>query len=700
MSLEVGNKENKGNMNSSKKISRKVTFSDTATDKTNRSNNMKLKQNKAKNSNTSNTKIDNNYIDNEENISEINDTNIKNNEESEDEESEDEESDNEESEDKESDNEESDNGGSDNEGSDNEGSDNEGSDKERSDKERSDNEGSDNEGSDNEEGEKEEIEENNKEVEEIENKIERKDVEEEIREEETVKELYSVITGNVYMGESVDEMRIEMIKVKSFLQEHGNIMGLKGKMMEIHKTIFVEELREFTEREKKNYGDIIEIEFKDDKQLMERKYRNTELLRLYGYIDSVLFGKRRAAYGGKMTFFAQPDMREIMDKGIEYYYYRVGECTIEQLMERYEFYELLHMASILFLIAKREFIATTMRTKEEMASLVMLALDSVDIDPRTILTINGPIYIHKNIEYNIYSLDPSKLIDISSQQGIIIQDYTLKELYHEYLLLEFQPTFFLSSDSHLHLEENIENNITTTGELISEIDTPIYYGIGDGLHTYQVFSEDELHQSFFTNKSFINPRTKVEFSLVSIRKLLTLTKKQSLSSLIQQLINQQQIIPIFNIDLEPHKERISNIKENLMAMFNIGIEFSDIQNRMIYIEQEDIELRSTHRVIEPIWRQKLRDNIYYQLDLLNKNPLNDIMWLLTFKNNTIHVDTSNPLNTLSGQLELLVTCTDLGLFDTISFLGNKLMITANYYMKNIFGISLTRNNLEFIDLES
>lgn len=504
---------------------------------------------------------------------------------------------------------------------------------------------------------------------------------------EDLSSFYSLITSNIYQGETLSDITAEIKKVQEFLQQESLVLGLVGVYKSIHLVLFLEQLGGFTVEEKQQYCNLFGLDYYNDGLLISEKYKNMELLRYYNYVNSVLFANNRNEFGGTFNYFQVPTVQQILYNDIRYYYHVAGELTIEAILQ-YKRYEILTMTAQLFRIARKQFIIQVDTRQEDLAGFLLLGLEETSLDPRMVITMEGPVYIHNNRDYNLNTFT-TYISDACTKMGINIQSKPLTNLYNEYCISQVKPTFFLIPDSHRSIPEQIENSITKLNTLVLDIKTPIYYGIGDGIEKYQVFEPKELITYWKQMNKFWNPISEIEFSQENITRLLFLldgTKETELASLIIKLLSHIKYPEI------PPSIKLGTGKVDLVTIFNIGIAWSDWAKRMASENVLDLELRFNPRYSQPEWRQRIRNNVQGQVAMLQQVEDNGELWVTR---DQVNFDTTDLLNTIEGMTEIVISLNNLGLFEPISYLGNTLMATGNFYMKYIFGNYITDNVMDF-----
>lgn len=501
-----------------------------------------------------------------------------------------------------------------------------------------------------------------------------------------MEELYTLITSSRYQGEGEGEMIEDIITVRNFLIEEAKMLGLKGPVEEIHWAVTITELDNFTQNDFETYSTLFARNYTTKEEVIKMKYRNLELLRYHNFVTSVLFGKHRKEFVGQFTFLTPPTVTEVQDNGILYYYNRVGNVTIEDLTERYEQYEMQRMAGLLAYIGGIPYTARFYKS-EEMAAVVHHMLDILQLDNRIILTPVGPFIIHRG-EHNLNYLNDTTMIEEAMREGVFAHGRTLKDIYHEFILVQLQPNFYIGPDIHRFPIEMVRNQHTTLGETLAEVN-PIFYGVGDGIELYDFFSERELYQTFI-QEGAVHPVTKIPFPEHCLRKLIAIANDLELVNLIRQKMDERGILPLLL--------NVNTTREDLITIYNAGLFLVDwYENSAIAdISEEVILLHPDDRLMDPLAWRSLRDSMRSWLLKMEQGRDLDKLWRMDINGDHYYVDTTNVLNTIEGTIELMYRTIALNYFPTMEYLARQLVIASNYYMQALFGIQIVETRLDFV----
>lgn len=499
--------------------------------------------------------------------------------------------------------------------------------------------------------------------------------------------------------------------LKRHYENEAKILGLTGHMSTIHSCLYEMDLNLIPIEYKKTYCKIIGVEYENDSMLMNQKMKNGEILKLYSYIDSVLFDQNQKENDSLMFFFEQPSIEQVKQRGIEYYYVKAGSATVELLMSKYSKFELLFMAAFLFLFQKEDFVSNENFSKEGLASLICSLVVDLPLDPRMIITMFGPRIIHNNVDLNLNSDNDAYYA--AHAVGLNTSGLTLFTMYKWYCMSQVNPSIFLELDNFRPIEEQIEDrkllysgsrfsyqdvkyNTKNEMDMAIEKNIPtgnfeeyVYYGMGDGLSQYTAIKRSMLPE-VLKNKSH---------SLV--RKAIYLLDKTN------PTISRQ----LFGL---LDKKRDVNIKGNheiklfLVQMFNIGMQFMDSENELLSYSPSDIYLRFGVEPIPPTWTDKMRANISEMLEHIQFVPEElRLAPIVTLENTTVQLENLKEKSVKKYKLleneqmfemecfvENLTKLLNHGLFDALFGFGVELISTANYYHMQLYGNSLVTNEIE------
>lgn len=356
---------------------------------------------------------------------------------------------------------------------------------------------------------------------------------------------YQRVTGRRYSGESPEVMGRLMQEITSQLEEEADMFVLVGFVREIHTTLDLGKLETFTDLQLSEYNDlwwsadeVSKHRYKDPQQLLNDKLKRVEQRRYYRYIKDVLLCGEDGEFGGVSTYYKFPSVSQIMDRGMSAWFMRIGELTVESLVDRYSTYELLTFAKMLSFVAQRPFIlgvsasssGGTKTTKDELAAIVIDLTEQANLDPRIYLTDTAPIVLHKDWEYNLFMVDHAGIMAKMIDYGLNSDDrpgalLNVADSYHKLVFAQLDNNFWDKPYEFLSIEEQIVNTTlyTDPSTLILDVDWPLYFGKGDGVERFKVFSQGELDTLWRKDLRFTNPSVEGStFSLRQVKSLLQL----------------------------------------------------------------------------------------------------------------------------------------------------------------------------------
>jgi len=451
-------------------------------------------------------------------------------------------------------------------------------------------------------------------------------------------------------GYTEQEMLDELIKVKNFLKDDLNsTLGLKGKMAELNSAMFIKDLDDFTEMDlmayvelfhidvsyvesvletiDENYGklsitaDITEQDVDNQQAANEKIYltalKNVVLefkvgmldrLRLWRWREEVLLsrtGDQLPYYPGMPIIYRFETASELLQNGIDSYFMRVGEIKRETLMDTYEYFDLYHMAGKLAFAHPNNVKFDTDINFEDLADLICMMVQDIEIDPRHIIT---PLGVYRIFNYEVGEMifnlcdtksdghNISKLMLACSHAGIDLNTVTeieetltktpnardgvfilftdikppnvlVEELTSQYL----SPQFYTGVENNRDYAAALLTLKTLSGQRVMNANRSelIFYGVGDGLSKYNVFTPKELTNVFNSYKSFFNPYSikdnpedpfrLIRFSAQSIKRLLTIVIPR-MRETSHSTSHKGKILSI-EPTIEEVEERVANVEE-------------------------------------------------------------------------------------------------------------------------------------------
>lgn len=451
------------------------------------------------------------------------------------------------------------------------------------------------------------------------------------------------------------------------------------------------------------------LQFKID--LMDR-------LRLWRWREEVIVGQVESAldvYPGVPVTNYFETVGEIHKNGIDSYVLRIGNVKRETLMDRFKFVELYHLAGMLATYYPREVAFHTGMLYDDLADMVVEMVEKIDFDQRQMVSPIGFYTVHNSekleVQYKFHNkevyLDTEALLVAAGHAGVDIyrdtevmestnlDDSVIDELDRDlimtirhdkkpdYVLAEevisqyVSPQFFSGIEAHRNYQGAITSFRTMSGIIVEQLGDLdfLFYGVGDGVSQYRVYTPKELTDVFSANQEFFDPYSLREnpsvpqrwsrFSVQSINRLLRLVlpamtdriqssslgaekKRQALHDLavtieltfesraaqllrlgtlksvedvtvrdfIQPRLQQARILNRLKSDVE---EIRSDFAQFLVYLFNTGMQFSDWSTEMTSISQNAIQVAMDSdpdwKHIDPETTSNLNEKIFRMLTM-------------------------------------------------------------------------------------
>lgn len=541
----------------------------------------------------------------------------------------------------------------------------------------------------------------------------------------------------------------------------------------------LETLQDFMEETYSSYlltTELSEQELQDLQNSNTKKYVHTlrlliidhkiwmmDRLRRWKWIDEVLFnraGNNFSEYPGLPIVESFDYTSRILSDGINAYHMRVGEIKRETLIDTYKFFDLYHMAGMLSSVFSSDVEFTTDMDIFDLADLIILMLDELSIDPRNVITPLG-IYViynseegevvlnmHKNVIHepeDLYLSASHAGIEISVNSNGVLDDGTTakkRDVKPQYVVLEeltvqyMSPQFYSGIEAHRDWMSVVKTFKTLDGQHIMEFEEGdlIFYGVGDGISSYRIFTPKELGDIFIMTKDFYDPysvRQNPEdsekwsrFSIQSIKRLLLLVipklRKKSKSRNSQEYDALEKIIiEILDISdgtlgkseqakiVQYLKENIEDIREPLgeflAYLMNFGIQLSDWSVDMIQIDPNAIHVGI---LSDPYWKYtdpettvNLTDKLFKMIVPETENYINVIgkegdnyskmikaLKLVKYHGDAYRIDWDNELSTIGGYLYTMIEASNLSYYKYLKTVGNWFIVTSSYYSELLLGI--------------
>lgn len=306
-----------------------------------------------------------------------------------------------------------------------------------------------------------------------------------------------------------------------YFGRQAKVLGLSERLGDIHKSITVEQLEEFSKEDLLIYCSLMGIDTTHlgDENLLRiflrnEKVRWIEMKKYYIHIEDVLFSgidekPKTAPY--ILENYAFPETEEIINNGAKYYFFTSGELTPDAIVDRYERQQILMVLTHLLLHSKTDFVLKEVSNRF-LAAEIMRICEEMFIDVRLIVGMMKVYKIH-NMERDetdfVINGDRNLKYDLAGalkDQGYIVSNgEPVMEMFTEYCVQSFQPTFVSLLDYHRKFSEN-------KGD--------VFYGIRTGQEDYKPYMLKDLISSFQKNNDFVIPGSIDEkFSLYSINRL-------------------------------------------------------------------------------------------------------------------------------------------------------------------------------------
>lgn len=602
--------------------------------------------------------------------------------------------------------------------------------------------------------------------------------------------VFSTWTSIKYNDHSEAEILDQMAKVKKFISEDlVKILNLDGPMAEITGAMHMDELDEFIEIDLMNYVNLFhidvgslndlqdkmdedfakiskeesqevlqEISERNEQQLMSNlkmlimqfKIDCLERLRIWRWREEVLLGHAVKNFVNFPGVFSIHDAEKehaytILENGIEYYYLRVGEAKRELLVEKYTYFDLFHMASILGSAHPRDVVLTTGITIEDVADMILLLLEDLGADPRHLLTPLGiRIIVNKEadeVSYNFRKeLDTETLALACSQMGVDAHKPTnvlIEELSTQYVL----PHFYSGIEQHRNWEAAIGSKTLVSMKSVFTVEDHglIFYGTGNGTSKYRVYTPTDLITSFESGvfldpwsmkNNADNPLLWRTFSDQNIDRLLkhvipavhrrskrlrpdldrlisvivanfesrenNITPSQGVY--VNQVDRQKIVLGKIKMAMRDPKSR-SQIGTFLSYFFNTGIYFSEWDRYMLNINNRSIEAAIINnplwKRVHPEWTSNLNGKVFDMLTMHYEKYLDfdagdyiRELKLVKLYNDEYKMDFNSEESSIEGYMITMRRLNGISMFESIRTFGNWMMVTADYYHEILFGVKI------------
>lgn len=381
---------------------------------------------------------------------------------------------------------------------------------------------------------------------------------------DVLKETFQLMTSTLYTDQSPSEMISKLVELRAFLDYEARWYRLYGSMRQIHRTILIEDLDSLSVDDMLSYIDLMHydidphyinngIHMEIAHYLYIQLRRRLENFRAYSYIGSIFFADADVTKYELMDnipkFDTQPSPKpiQIKEKGVDYYFFRIGELTIEALDERYDFRDLFQMLMMFRRMRwntndKRvrdqgqydnSWFLTNLTRKEDVIRALIASVNDLKLDPRIYLLLDGPeSAILKEDNEPSYSiaddvdLDYDNLRRVLKVEGIPtdfdfannfnnnttnqeLEPKAIPLMFTEYTISQLSPSFIGYHGKHRTLLESVLNDHFTDGTdiLDQELDYLVFFGTRDGFSKLIVYHIYELYSTFKSVEDFYDPQT-------------------------------------------------------------------------------------------------------------------------------------------------------------------------------------------------
>lgn len=497
--------------------------------------------------------------------------------------------------------------------------------------------------------------------------------------------------------------------------------------------------------------------------IIHHKLWMMDRLRRWKWIEEILFGRAGnnfEQYPGVPIVETFDSSVDILSRGIYDYHLRVGEVKRESLLDKYKFFDLYHMAGILSSVFEHDVEFTTDMDIMDLADLIILMIDELKIDPRHVITPIGIQRIYNfevgEVILNLHKNDPTNsesLYLAASHAGIAITvesiglledgtEITRQDTKPQFVILEeltlqyMSPQFYSGVEVHREWMSSVKSFRTLDGTHILEYEEGdiVFYGIGDGLSSYRIFTIKELSDVFTMTKSFYDPYSIKafpqdplkwsKFSTQSMKRFLAIVmprlrqKSKSRNSIAYDLL-EKSIIDVFeNLDHAQEKSKqdgiILHLQKNiedirqplgefLAYMFNLGVQLSDWDTYMTQIDQNSINVGilsdPNWKYVDPETTVNLTDKLFKMIIMQTEKYINVMgptdtdygpsiksLRMIKHYGDAFRIDWDDELCTIGGYLYSTVEASNLSYYKYLKTLGNWLIVTSQYYSEIILGL--------------
>jgi hypothetical protein len=581
-------------------------------------------------------------------------------------------------------------------------------------------------------------------------------------------------------GTSIAGALTGLEEVKIFMIKLAEMYDLQGEIKTIFSCLLVDELIKFTMTELLVYMEFMHVEVPlemIDKQdifsvavfIHNYHVRRLQRYRVQKYITHLFFDtpENREVLRPQVLHMLEDETAdlimegnhnltpdEILQRGPNFYFVRVGELTKDIVMSRYDFSELLH----LYMVVTRpdtegidSRIITNQTTLEELALYVVERWHDLKLDPRAWVTVDGPMFplLYENNEDPVSinqdeTFNAARILMACEAEGISTYRKPFNLLQDEYAMAQLTPAFCGSHGDHRDRYSTCLYDETSDKTHIEDLDEDdvVYYGLRDGTSTMVVYKIEELYHTFKTPSTdmeggtgycfdpwsisnngteFIHWKT---FPLHTIQRLMrqVLPFKRNclwskpLINVCQTILQKRSDAPngaiiqenaFMDIKLLYQKEpgKILNV---LLTMFNSGTQLMRFEEEFDSFDEDALsrlmtgdpwklipEPRHTGRP-QAETRNLILNVVKAIMELGDSAYTFNRLYITKYYDNSFHFEYDNDSYEIGNYIKLMFETVKMSLRTSIMISGGWLISTASYYHYKLTGNWLNEVQLEII----
>lgn len=347
--------------------------------------------------------------------------------------------------------------------------------------------------------------------------------------------------NGTYTDDAIEEIQYVYV----LLIQLANVYGIRGSMKQIFCALLPQMLKGISVLEMQIYAKFmhldlpIEILESEDFDIISESIILTNVRRLQRlnwkrYVAACFFESEEDAELFRPEVFAlndeedfRIDTREkVLSNGVEYYFVKIGEMTMDSLDEKFTFEECLHILMCIGPLygtkwdggywtaedGKEIEMERILRweidnytTKNDLIRSLIMTIESFGLDPRYYITTEGLIspILEENDDYILSICDTIswKVDEIKAAaewEGITISEKPINILYNEFVMSQLSRTFLSHQGKHRSTLFSLHTDKISNGksvELIPESDL-IFWGKRDGVSKLTPYSLEELYYTF------------------------------------------------------------------------------------------------------------------------------------------------------------------------------------------------------------